>query len=369
MRVRIGCTAALCVALAAAGPVWAKGHTEEQSAALKKVLAFYRQVGDETAAKQLEAAIAKGTIVFGKTSENVNAECDMSSKLITVNLGSVNTLGGSDMRSWQATASMAETLYHEMVHQQQDRWAWTGSYWQETLRQGNSCEQEAWGAAIQRLGGWIRATERELDSQKNAHPRVQAETARRLQLLFEELQAVRNDYKGLRKSIGELGLKDASGRPIDVDAFLASFQPAHKKAVDTIALAKQRVVSYDGIYKGTVSGPFKGTVGLKVDGYTVTGRFSASAETTTPGFDPKGTPFDVAGAKGYGPAKVRSDVSADISGSIDVDGNLKATLKGSVSGKGNGSFTGSLSGSVSKSRTASGAWSGNGKAGTWTAAK
>lgn len=374
IRGLICCAAALGALLSLPGVALAKGHTAEQTAALKKVLGFYRQVGDEAAAKQLEAEIAKGNVLFGKTSENVNAECDVGSKLITVNAASVAGLAAGDLRGWQTTASMAETLFHEMVHQQQDRWAWTGSYWQETVGQGNPCEQQAWGGALQRLGGWIRATERELDSQKNAHPRVRAETARRLQMLFKELVVVRNDYKAVRKSIGELRLTDASGRVVGVDAFVASLEPANKKAAGTIALASQQAVSFDGTYKGSVSGHFNGTLGLKVDGYTVTGRFNASAESRTGGFDPTGTPFDVAGNAGSGPTALRSSVTADLSGTIDVDGNLKATLKGTLTETGGGAkapraFTGSLSGSISKSLTAKGSWSGNGKSGSWSAAK
>lgn len=374
MRSLISGMVALGVMLSSGGAAKAQGQTTEQGEALKKVVAFYRQVGDETAAKQLEAAIAQGTILFGKTSENVNAECDTGSRLITVNSGSVAALGASDMRGWQATAALAETLYHEMVHQKQGRWAWTSSYWQEVAGQGNPCEQQAWGAAVQRLGDWIRATERELDSQKNAHPRVQAETARRLQLLYGELVVARNDYKGVRASIGELRLNDASGRTVDIDGFLASYEAANKKAAGTIALSKQVAVSFDGNYKGALIGPLTGRIGLKVDGYTVTGRFNASAEKSSPGFDPKGTPFDIAGARGSGPVNLKSSVSADIIGTIDVDGNLKATIKGSLTETGGRTpstraFSGELSGSVSKSLTAKGRWTGNGKSGTWSAAK
>jgi len=374
MRSLISWAVALGALLSSWGAALAKGPTTEQSAALKKVIVFYRQVGDEAAAKQLEVEIAKGTILFGKTSENVNAECDTGSKLITVNAGSVEALGASDMRGWQATASLAETLYHEMIHQKQGRWAWTCSYWQEAVGKGNPCEQQAWGAAMQRLGDWIRTTERELDSQKNAHPRVQAETARRLQLLYRELVVVRNDYKAVGKKIGELRLSDASGRTVDVDAFLAAYESASKKAANTIALSKQVAVSFNGSYKGTVSGPITGTIGFRVDGFTVTGRFNASAEATSAGFDPKGTPFDIAGARGSGPMTVKSSVSADISGTIDVDGNLKATIKGTLTEAGGRTpstraFTGELSGSISKSLTAKGKWSGNGKPGSWSAAK
>lgn len=352
----------------------ALGSTPEQQAALKKVIAFYRQVGDDTAARQLEAEIAKGTVRFGKTSDNVNAECDMGTRIITLHAGAAEALAASDMRGWQATASLAETLWHEMVHQKQGRWAWTASYWQETVGQGNPCEQQAWGSALQRLGDWIRTTERELEAQKRAHPRVQAETARRLQLLCAELGVVANDYKALRQSIGELPLRDAAGRSVSLEAFLAAFEPVNRKAAGALAIARQVAVSFEGTYKGTLGGAFSGTVGFRIDGFTVTGRLQASAGSTSAGFDPKGTPFDVAGSRGTAATALKQTLSADLTGTVDVDGNLKVTVKGTLTetgGRAPGTrpFTGEMGGTLTKRLTASGSWSFLGKTGTWTAAK
>ena len=343
----------LWILLALSLPLRAQDLTSEQTKAVQKVITFYTQMGDQETAKRLQDGLKDGTVKFGPTPGNANAACDMSSKKININPASVEGVNSASLESWRATANLAATISHEIVHKDQDPWAWRGSVWKEMAGYGNACEQQAWGGTMQKMVGWIRQVQGELGSKQNRSAREQAEVAQRLQMLCQATTVLRNDYVAERGNIGDLRLTDSVGIPMSLEELMSQVAAIEKQAKDVIGNAGVLSKPFDGNYRGSISGQGTGSVAFKIQGFTVVGRVNGSY---------KGDP-----------------ISGSVSGRVDADGNLNltvsGTLMGSLSPGGKASaypFTGRLTGRVWNGR-ASGNWFASNQygkpVGTWSAAK
>lgn len=331
----------------------AENLTPEQDKAVQKVITFYNQMGDKETAKRLQDGLKDGSVKFGPTPGKANAACDMSNKKININPGSVEGVNSASLESWRATANLAATISHEIVHKDQDPWAWRGSYWKEAAGYGNACEQQAWGGTMQKMVTWIRQVQGELDSKQNRSSREQAEVAQRLQMLCQATVVLRNDYLAEKGNIGNLHLTDSVGVPMSLEELMAQVAAMEKRAKDVIGNAGVMSKPFDGNYKGTIAGQGSGSVAFKIQGFTVVGRVNGSY---------KGDP-----------------ISGSVSGKVDADGNLALGVTGTLIGsliKGGKPkpypFTGRLTGQVWNGK-ASGSWYASNEfdkpVGTWSAAK
>lgn len=330
----------------------------DQQKVVEKVLDFYKKMGEKDGATQLKQGIEAGDITFGPTEGNANAHCDMSSdkRPIRINPEIVDKVNQASMESYREIANLANTLCHELKHRKQDKWAWKGSFWQETFGQGNPCEQEAWAHSMERWHAWLNATHNELRAKANASARERAEIGLRLKMLSQACKVQVNSYQERRARIGKLRMEGTDGVPMtleDLNKHLAAYD---KIARDTIGLADALQPLSDGLYQGTLSGPgLSGIIGLKVEGYVVTGLFRGE----------------------YQGDSFKGDV---VRGQMDKDGNLTMEVWGMALVKWpkipepvEQSFAAKLTGTMGKTMQASGSFTAsNGKvrfSGNWSAAR
>jgi hypothetical protein len=165
----------------------------DQLNAVKKLVIFYEYLGDSETAKKLQEGLNDGSIKFGPTPKGANAAINMKTKKININPAILKGVNSSDLESWRATADLASTVSHELTHKGQDKWAWNASYWTEIAGYGNACEQEAWSGTLEKVADWVRRVKNELDSKHNRSVREQAEAAKRLEMMCQAFEVLRND--------------------------------------------------------------------------------------------------------------------------------------------------------------------------------
>jgi hypothetical protein len=337
-------TLILYLAPAAAQP---QDMPTDQRNAVKKLVTFYENLGDSETAKKLQDGLNDGSIKFGPTPDGDNAAIDMKTKKININPAIVKGVNSSDLDSWRATADLASTVSHELTHKGQDKWAWHASYWKEKAGYGNACEQEAWSGTLEKVADWVRRVKNELDSKHNRSVREQAEAAKRLEMMCQAFEVLRNDYVGEKGKIGDLQLTDSVGIPISLDQLLAEVEATKNEAQKLIGNANVSVRSFDGTYDGSFQGKGTGRIAFKIQGFTVSGKISG---------DYQGEPCN-----------------GSVTGRIDADGMLSLSLDGAItSGNKKYPFTGNLTGRISNGKAAGDWFASNqyGKpSGSWSAAK
>ncbi len=328
--------------------------TTEQRKVVEKLSDFYKSAGEKERAEALSNGLKAGNIHFGPTQANANAECDMNDEKrpININPAIVDKINQPNMEGWRETANLANTLSHELVHRTQDSWAWRGSYWSEFFGQGNACEQEAWGHSLERWQAWLEKTHQQLKDKANASTRERAEIAQRLKLLSEACEVQINDLKLNGAAIGKPRLSGSDGVPMTVEELSKALAGYKKLANTVIGTSEGYGTNLNGLYKGQLAAAdTTGQIGLKIDGYTVSGRIRGERQ---------GDPFE-----------------GELRGSLDSDGNLRIKVwDGMATVKWNNqptqqSLSGQFTGAVGKNAVASGQFSLNtGKytfSGSWSA--
>lgn len=326
-------------------PVFGANLTPDQRKTIDKVLDFYKRMGDTDDAKKLKEGVENGSIKFGPVPDNDNAATDISSSKTSINPGIVQAVNGTSLESWRATSDLAATISHELIHKEQESWAWRRSTISEWMGFGNGCEQKAWGNTFEKMAAWIRNTKTEVDSKASA--REKAEAAMRLKMLCQEFTVLRNDYLKLKGTIGPLSLTAPGGSSTNLDELFKEVTGNEKISKEIIGNAGVMVVPFDGNYTGVVSGKGRGNISFKIQGFSIAGRFNGSYE---------GDP-----------------VSGSVSGQSSADGKISLTINGSlVSGKENYPFAGRLTGRLLNGHI-SGEWFASNKwgspSGTWVANK
>ncbi len=274
--------------------------TAEQRKVVEKLADFYKTYGEKERGQALKDGLEAGNIEFGPTQANANAQCDMSDdkRPIRINPSVVDKINQGNMEGWRETANLANTLSHELVHRQQDRWAWRGAFWSEVFGQGNACEQEAWGHSLEKWQAWLAKTHQELKDKANAGTGERAEIGQRLKMLSEACQVQINDLKLNGAAIGKPRMCGPDGVPMTVDELSKAVVGYQKLANSVVGTSTDFGTNHNGIYKGTLEAlDTHAQIAIKIDGYTVSGRISGRRQQD---------PFE-----------------GEIRGSMDADGNLR----------------------------------------------
>jgi hypothetical protein len=345
---RIIATIALLLASLSYGLTLLAAPPASEQTAIDALAKFYEQHGSAPLANQLREGFKNKTVVFGEVEGDDNAMYDHGSKLMTLNRSLPEKL--TDQAAGQmfnAKAAAAMTVAHEFEHARQSWFAWHRARANERLGYGNQAEQAAWKRGFEAGAEWIRFKKRELDRliAEGKSQQERAGAAAELRDLCATWQVYVNDYVAVRKGIGDIVVSNPTlplldGFPeeqADPVAFQDKVKELQQEAVGIVRIAQAMAVSFDGEYRGKISGR----------------SLTANVTFTVKNFEVKGL---VRGLKGLDP------LYAEIRGQVDADGRVTLLLKDAqvtetIDGK---PFTTRLSGKatglIDKFGAASGKW-------------
>ena len=328
-------------------PVWAQLSAEEK-AAVNKLYKYYNSMGMKSDAAWLKREVQAGRIKFEKLEPGTSANCDIETKIVTIN-------SDNDFSKLRTMIDLGATVAHERTHQDQDPEGWKNEQWREHYWMGNSYEREAWGVGIKKARETaIIFRNRMLKAPSERQRQIEAA---RLKMALDSWKVLVNDWHAASKRFGKMTLTDSDGLPLTWDDMEKEQKQWMDQVKKTGANSSLIAKPYAGKYRGTLQGPFRDvTFGFQVSqSGEVQGRASGKWIYTKADGKPGQCPFVFS-----------------VRGNVTVDGLVKCSLNGTLYPKdfGEWEFSGRLNGNI-QGDSASGKWSGSNKhgsmKGTWRA--
>lgn len=319
--------------------------TVEETRFLDNVGEYYRDLGMPERSTWLQQQMAKGNISFEKMTgkdAGTSAMTDPLTGHIRVNSA---TLAYSSYRS---VAEAAFTLTHERKHQDQSYLGWVGSYYNQDSGLGNPYEREGWAEGFMVNRRAALTLKKRLEKAKNSHDRLVL--AEQLSEVTRIWRVLSDEWKSKRKKeFGEFNLgelTDPDGSAVEFDELDQEMAVIQSKAKDVVVTTKALLKSYQGRYRGSLSGGAVGAFNFQVArDYSIRG--------------------SIGGKHRLGPFK------GTLEGRVNSDGRVSGKLYGSLTlATGEEGFTGSFQGYINGNK-ASGSWTGGAEnvwpSGRWSA--